>query len=135
MRLESLVGAGHAVPLPTIIALRITTVRESTQRLQSTGSLLKFIKNFQGRLEQGHNQWASTVDKRSAIQSHMNHHLFLPLKSLISEVKRLANENDDRLCTLNSLLAIEVSSSSESFFVQIKSFVDIRFAALVIVLQ
>ena len=58
----------HDVLLPASITPPITTIQKSTQ-FQCTGSLLKFIENFQGRLEQGHDQWASTVDKRRAIQN------------------------------------------------------------------
>ena len=98
--------------------------RINAATLQGTGSLLKFIENFQGKLERGHDQWASIVDKRRAIQSHLTQ-LFLSLKTLINEVECLAKENGARLRTLDSLLAIPVGPSSESFLVQFKSFVDI----------
>ena len=75
-------------------------------------------------MEWGRNQWASTVGKRRAIENHSNE-LFLSLQSLIAEVECIQNENDERLRTLNSLLATGTSSSSESFFAQFKSFLDI----------
>ena len=95
--------------------------------LRCTESLLECKEckeNFQRKLDRGHVQWASTVEKRRAIQNYLNE-LFLSLQSLIGEVKCLKEENDDRLRTLDSLLAIQVGSSSESFLTQFKSFLDI----------
>ena len=75
-------------------------------------------------MEKGHEQWAATADKRRAIQNYLNE-LLRSLKSLIDEVKSVKKENDDRLRTLNALLGIEVSSKSECFFGQFKSFLGI----------
>ena len=86
--------------------------------------MLKFTENFQRKFERGRDQWATIVDKRRAIQNYSNE-LFLSLQSLIGEFQCLRKENDDRLRTLDSLLAIEVGSSSESFVAQYKSFMDI----------
>jgi len=86
--------------------------------------LLKTIENFQSKLEQGHDRWTLTLKKRRKMQKYLNG-LEAALKDLIAKVVSTNNENDERLRTLNSLLAIKVSTSSESFFTQFKAFLDI----------
>lgn len=88
--------------------------------LENVQHFIQFKNNFQTRLERGRAQWASALDKRRQIQNYLESSIFL-LQRLAIDTSRQKKLNNDRLNSLNSLLAID----SSDFFSSLASFLDV----------